>query len=247
MEELYRRVSDNQTMGSVVGELRSTLGEAERAMDQFFRNPEDVSPLTSVPGRLAQMRGVLSVLGLDQASLAVLRMRETVERLLLNEVGSEEERKQTFEKLGNSLGALGFLIDMLSYQRAMARKLFVYDEELGELRILMGRTRARAGDQADSLEELEQKMEERAAVPLPDVIPRDSLYAQTPVEPAPAPSLGVPVDTVSWGSMLNEAQNELILGYWWQLVAATAFMAVLVTAFSLFTDALRDALDPKLK
>jgi peptide/nickel transport system permease protein len=58
---------------------------------------------------------------------------------------------------------------------------------------------------------------------------------------------GVPVDTVSWGSMLNEAQNELILGYWWQLAAATAFMAVLVTAFSLFTDSLRDALDPKLK
>jgi peptide/nickel transport system permease protein len=58
---------------------------------------------------------------------------------------------------------------------------------------------------------------------------------------------GVPVDTVSWGSMLNESQNELILGYWWQLAAATAFMAILVTAFSLFTDALRDALDPKLK
>ena len=58
---------------------------------------------------------------------------------------------------------------------------------------------------------------------------------------------GVPVDVVSWGSMLNEAQNELILGKWWQLVAATAAMALLVTAFSLFTDALRDALDPKLK
>jgi len=58
---------------------------------------------------------------------------------------------------------------------------------------------------------------------------------------------GVPVDTVSWGSMLNESQNELILGYWWQLAAATAFMAILVTGFSLFTDALRDALDPKLK
>jgi peptide/nickel transport system permease protein len=58
---------------------------------------------------------------------------------------------------------------------------------------------------------------------------------------------GVGVDTVSWGSMLNEAQNELILGYWWQLGAATLFMAALVTAFSLFTDSLRDALDPKLK
>jgi peptide/nickel transport system permease protein len=58
---------------------------------------------------------------------------------------------------------------------------------------------------------------------------------------------GVGVETVSWGSMLNEAQNELLIGAWWQLVAATAAMAVLVTAFGLFTDALRDALDPRLK
>ena len=58
---------------------------------------------------------------------------------------------------------------------------------------------------------------------------------------------GVPVGFVSWGSMLNEAQTELILGKWWQLAAASIAMAVLVTAFSMFTDALRDALDPKLK
>ena len=59
--------------------------------------------------------------------------------------------------------------------------------------------------------------------------------------------LGVAVDQVSWGTMLAEAQSELILGHWWQLAAATLFMAVFVTAFSLFTDALRDALDPKLR
>ncbi|MBC7481180.1 MAG: ABC transporter permease [Rhizobacter sp.] len=59
--------------------------------------------------------------------------------------------------------------------------------------------------------------------------------------------LGVGVDQVSWGTMLAEAQSELILGHWWQLVAATLFMAVFVTAFSLMTDALRDALDPKLR
>ncbi len=58
---------------------------------------------------------------------------------------------------------------------------------------------------------------------------------------------GVGVDTVSWGSMLNEAQSELLIGKWWQLAAATAAMAVLITAFSLYTDALRDALDPRLK
>lgn len=172
MEELYRRVSDHQTMGSVVDELRASLGEAERSMDQFFRNPADTEPLNPVPDRLSQMRGVLSVLGLDQASLAVLRMRDTVERLLLGGMEDPDERKTTFERLGNSLGALGFMIDMLSYQRAMARKLFVYDEDQGELRLISGRARTRATDIAADAEEVAIKVEERAAVPLPDVVPR---------------------------------------------------------------------------
>jgi oligopeptide transport system permease protein len=59
--------------------------------------------------------------------------------------------------------------------------------------------------------------------------------------------LGVPLDMVSWGTMLAEAQTELVLGKWWQLAAATVFMATFVTAFALLTDALRDAMDPKLR
>ncbi|MFM7706305.1 MAG: ABC transporter permease, partial [Rubrivivax sp.] len=59
--------------------------------------------------------------------------------------------------------------------------------------------------------------------------------------------LGVGVDDVSWGTMLAEAQSELILGHWWQLAAATVFMCIFVTAFSLLADAVRDALDPKLR
>ena len=59
--------------------------------------------------------------------------------------------------------------------------------------------------------------------------------------------LGVPIDQVSWGTMLAESQSELILGFWWQLVTTAAFMAVFVTAFSLMADAWRDALDPKLR
>ncbi len=59
--------------------------------------------------------------------------------------------------------------------------------------------------------------------------------------------LGVSVDQVSWGTMLAESQSELILGHWWQLAAATVFMALFVTAFSLMADAWRDALDPKLR
>ena len=144
MEELYRRVSDRQTMGSVVDELRTSLGEVETSLDQFFRNPTDKTPLREVPSQLSQMRGVFSVLGLDQPSLAALRMRSSVEMLLVDDVDVDAARTGIFEKLGNSLGALGFLIDMLSYQRALAKKLFVYDEELGEFKPLMGRERSAA-------------------------------------------------------------------------------------------------------
>ena len=142
MEELYRRVSDRQTMGSVVDELRTTLADVEKSLDQFFRNPQDKAPLREVPSQLAQMRGVFSVLGLDQPSLAALRMRASVEQFLVDDIDEATARRGIFEKLGNSLGAMGFLIDMLSYQRALAKKLFVYDEDLGEFKPLMGRERA---------------------------------------------------------------------------------------------------------
>ena len=48
MEQLYHQVSDQQTMGSVVDELRQTLSEAEKHLDQYFRTPEDIKVLQPV-------------------------------------------------------------------------------------------------------------------------------------------------------------------------------------------------------
>lgn len=177
MEELYRRVSDRQTMGSVVDELRTSLGEVEKSLDQFFRNPQDKLPLHEVPSQLAQMRGVFSVLGLDQASLATLRMRDSVEKFLVDDVGQGPARAATFEKIGSSLGALGFLIDMLSYQRSMAKKLFFYDEVEGEFKPVMGREKAAV------------VVPEAPAVPVPQafVAPEEVMPTTPDLTPAPVP------------------------------------------------------------
>ncbi len=151
MEELYRRVSDKQTMGSVVSELRVSLGELEQSLDLFFRNPQDQTSLHRVPGQLAQMRGVFSVLGLDQASRAILHMKGSVEQMLDTEVDEKMARAAgTFEHIGNNVGALSFLIDTLNYQPALAKKLFVYDEEKDELKSMMGRSPT-ASDSASSI------------------------------------------------------------------------------------------------
>lgn len=51
----------------------------------------------------------------------------------------------------------------------------------------------------------------------------------------------------SWGTMIDDAKLELARGVWWQLAGATLAMFVVVLAFNILGDALRDALDPKLK
>jgi chemosensory pili system protein ChpA (sensor histidine kinase/response regulator) len=141
MEQLYRRVSDRQTMGSVVGELKVSLGEVEKSLDQFFRTPQEKAGLHVAASQLAQMRGVLSVLGLDHAVQAVSRMRTSVEQILDTEIDEARAREAgTFQQLGDNLSALSFLVDMLSYQPGLAKKLFVFDEDKGGLVPLMGRS-----------------------------------------------------------------------------------------------------------
>lgn len=60
--------------------------------------------------------------------------------------------------------------------------------------------------------------------------------------------IGVDPSTISFGTMINTARLELAREpvVWWSLVAAFAFMFILVLAANLFSDAVRDAFDPRL-
>jgi len=136
MEELYHRVSDRRTMGTVVDELHTRLAELERPLDQYFCSPSDKAVLRNVPTQLMQLQGVLSVLGLDQAVRAVSHMRGTVDQML--EGNPPAEAARNFESFGNNLSALGFLVDMLAYQPVLAKRLFLFDDQAGELKSLMG-------------------------------------------------------------------------------------------------------------
>ncbi|MBI3803827.1 MAG: ABC transporter permease [Nitrospirae bacterium] len=63
--------------------------------------------------------------------------------------------------------------------------------------------------------------------------------------------VGVGVDPamISWGNMINSARMEMAREpiVWWSLVAAFVFMFGLVLSANLFSDAVRDALDPRLR
>lgn len=51
----------------------------------------------------------------------------------------------------------------------------------------------------------------------------------------------------SWGAMISDGQGQLWRGIWWEAATATFFMFVLVLALNILGDALRDALDPRLR
>ena len=51
----------------------------------------------------------------------------------------------------------------------------------------------------------------------------------------------------SWGIMISNARLRLWYGVWWEMAAATIAIFGIVLAFNLLGDALRDALDPRLR
>jgi len=61
--------------------------------------------------------------------------------------------------------------------------------------------------------------------------------------------VGVDADVGSWGNMIDAARDELARDpvIWWNLTGASIAMFVLVLAFNLIGDALRDAVDPRLR
>ena len=161
MEDLYRRVSDRHTIGSVVQELRSTLSEAEKHIDQFFRDPQDRTPLVSVPAILQSMRGVLAVLGLDLAAQASVRMRDDVDHLLLDSTDLDDAAQRgVFDRLASNLGALGFLIDMMGVQPQLAKSLFKLDPDTGVLSPVMGREKRALPMTDDPVEAVAQHVQQ---------------------------------------------------------------------------------------
>jgi len=51
----------------------------------------------------------------------------------------------------------------------------------------------------------------------------------------------------SWGTMIDSGKMDLVVGRYWQITAATGAMFIIILAWNIFGDRLRDALDPKLR
>jgi peptide/nickel transport system permease protein len=59
--------------------------------------------------------------------------------------------------------------------------------------------------------------------------------------------LGVQFPAVDWGNMINSAVQTISSGYWWQIVSPGVAIMLVVVAFTMLGDALRDGLKSKTR
>jgi len=58
---------------------------------------------------------------------------------------------------------------------------------------------------------------------------------------------GVQPPQASWGDILNDGRNQILLGDWWETVFPALAIVVTVLFFNFIGDALRDVLDPRAR
>lgn len=126
MEALFRRSGDHQTIGNVAGELKQLVSETERNFETIFansKNPEAISRLTTL---LNQMRGVLSVVGLDDAVQAVSHLRKRLDTIEVD-LQNTNTKAILVQNIASNVATLGLMVDMLIYQPKLPAKVFRFD------------------------------------------------------------------------------------------------------------------------
>jgi chemosensory pili system protein ChpA (sensor histidine kinase/response regulator) len=126
--ELARRAQDRLTMGSVVAETQTTLREIEQRLDRFFRRPGERGELLSTVPLFDQVCGVLSVLGHDEPVSALRQVQQLVKNFANPAV---EARPDEFQRIAQSLGAIGFFVETLTQDGEQRRSMFHYDPASG--------------------------------------------------------------------------------------------------------------------
>lgn len=126
MEALFRRSGDHHTIGNVAGELKQLVSETERNFELLFNDSKNQELLLKLTNLLNQMKGVLSVVGLDDAVLAVSHLRRRLDSIE-TDLQQEHTKGIVVQNIASNVATLGLMVDMLIYQPKLPAKVFRFD------------------------------------------------------------------------------------------------------------------------
>ncbi|GGC82512.1 hybrid sensor histidine kinase/response regulator [Undibacterium terreum] len=133
--EISKEAQQRQTMAVLVGEMQNSLRQAEKTLDEYFRDPVNKDSLTPIDGVLHQVGGALAILDQDDAMLAVEHTRGAIKQF--PDLASTDEmdvNAAVYQNVAQNIGALTFFIETLQNQPEAAKKKFTFDTEQGLFR-----------------------------------------------------------------------------------------------------------------
>ncbi len=128
LTELARRAQDRNSMGGVVAETQVTLREIEQRLDRYFRDPRQRQLLADVGPLFDQVCGVLAVLGYEEPVVALRGAQRAVDGFA---TAGAEPPPEAFERIAQSLGAIGFFIETLAHGTERPQGMFRFDPASG--------------------------------------------------------------------------------------------------------------------
>ena len=130
LDEMSREAQQRQTLMVLSGEMKSSLGQVEKMLDEFFNNPSKRSILEPIDPILHQIAGALAVLDQDEAIQAIEHTRAEVKRFAEAESDTVPKRSE-FEHVAQNIGALSFFFETLQLNLKGVKKRFSFNPATG--------------------------------------------------------------------------------------------------------------------
>ena len=155
LDEMSRRAQERVLIAQVGREIQANLRHMEQVLDAFFRDNSKRAELESLRKDSEQVRGALTILGLDEAERLLGMCQAQIETYLDPEVSVSNDE---LELLAESLSGLGFYIEAVEQQRPERDRLIapLIARRLGE-------ALNEAPGERDSVEQAVEEL--RAALP----------------------------------------------------------------------------------
>jgi chemosensory pili system protein ChpA (sensor histidine kinase/response regulator) len=127
LQVLSQSAQERITVATFINEAQINLRNVEKALDTFFRDPDDKKELTPCGGQLRQVAGALALLGHGHAMSAAQALATQVDKMV---EATETPSKAECDKVAESLGTLGFFVDRLGQKDESAGN-FKFDSQTG--------------------------------------------------------------------------------------------------------------------
>jgi chemosensory pili system protein ChpA (sensor histidine kinase/response regulator) len=126
--ELARELQQGQTVAVLAGEMRTGLRQVEKLIDEYYEDPSRRVALEQADPLLHQLQGALAILDQEQATRALVHVRDAV-RALAGGDPDDDARSAALDNLAQNIGALGFFTDALAQNVEAARQRFGFDAQ----------------------------------------------------------------------------------------------------------------------